>query len=389
MSRDQKDTRRSAVQRFQRGEDPRSICASLGQSRPWLYKWVNRFDPNDPSWCETRSTKPSHNPHRTPSEIEEIVKVIRLELYNDDLFCGAQAILWEMEDMGVVPLPSERTINRILARNSLTHRRTGKYEPKDTPYPKLPSDRPNQTQQADLVGPRYLKGPVRFYSQNAIDVATDRGGVEPLLGKDSQSIINGFWAIWCRMGLPGNLQVDNDVSYHGSPAHPRGMGALIRLCLHQGIELWFIPMAEPWRNGKIEAFNSRYKQKFLRKISMTDYDDLATASLAFEHRHNSRYRFSKLGGKTPLTALTNMKATLSFPKDERPPVHPLPKPETGRYHLVRHIRSNLKLDVFGELFPVSPDLQYQYVVATIDVKEQRLKLFLDRVQVDELTYKLR
>ncbi len=49
---------------------------------------------------------------------------------NQDLFCGAQAILWELEDLSVKPLPSLRTINRILSRNELTHRRTGKYKAK-------------------------------------------------------------------------------------------------------------------------------------------------------------------------------------------------------------------------------------------------------------------
>jgi hypothetical protein len=69
--------------------------------------------------------------------------MIRLNLYNQNLFCGAQAILWEIEDLGVDPLPSIRTINRILARNNLTHRRTGRYEPKGTAYPALPSILPN------------------------------------------------------------------------------------------------------------------------------------------------------------------------------------------------------------------------------------------------------
>jgi hypothetical protein len=42
----------------------------------------------------------------------------------------------------------------------------------------------------------------------------------------------------------------------------------------------------------------------------------------------------------------------------------LKKPETGRYHVVRLIRSDLKLNVFGELFPVAPELKLEYVVAT-------------------------
>jgi transposase InsO family protein len=294
-----------------------------------------------------------------------------------------------MEDLNVMPLPSERTINRILARNDLTHKRTGPYEPKGTPYPNLSADKPNQTHQADLSGPRYLKGPLRFYSHNAVDLATGRCGVEPIPGKASQSIINGFWAIWNRLGTPENLQIDNEASFYGSRRHPRGMGSLIRLCLHNGVEPWFIPMSEPWRNGVVEWFNGHHKQKFLRKVTIIGWDELVEASLAFENRHNNRHRYSKLGGKTPLKALAASGATLVFPKEETPPVHPLPKPETGRYHLVRQIRSKLRIDIFGETFPIAPELQYEYVVATIDVKEQRLKLVHNNVQIDEFDYKLR
>ena len=71
---------------------------------------------------------PLSSPDNMPAEIVEIVKIVRLNLYNQDLFCGAQAIHWEMEDLGVEPLPSIRTINRILSRHGLTQRRTGKYE---------------------------------------------------------------------------------------------------------------------------------------------------------------------------------------------------------------------------------------------------------------------
>ena len=122
---------------------------------------------------------------------------------------------------------------------------------------------------------------------------------------------------------------------------------------------------------------------------MRSEQELAAGALAFEQRHNSNYRYSKLGGKTPLKALAMMKPRLRFPEQEATPRHPLKRPEEGRYHLVRLIRSNLKLDIFGERFAVAPELMYEYVVATIDVKEQKLKLFLDKTQVDEIGYKLR
>jgi putative transposase len=377
-----------AVQRFLNGEKPESICASLCRSRAWLYKWVERHLEGKDSWSENRSRRPQNVDNRTPKEIEEIVKLVRLNLYNQGLFCGAQAILWELEDLCVSPLPSLRTINRILKRNDLTHRRTGNYEAKGTPYPKLPSLLPNQTHQADLVGPCYLKGPVRFYGLNVIDTATVRCGLYSALAKAGQDILDGFWAIWRRLGIPGNIQIDNAMSFFGSPAHPRGMGPLIRLCLHNRVEPWFIPMAEPWRNGMIEQFNDLYQQKFLAKVIMITEEDLRAGTLAFEQRHNSSYRYSKLGGKTPLKALAFSKAKLRFPKHEEVPRHRLKKPETGRYHVVRFIHSDLKLNIFGEIFSVPPELKHEYAVATIDVKEQKLKLFLDKTQVEEFIYKL-
>ncbi len=89
-----------------------------------------------------------------------------------------------------------------------------------------------------------------------------------------------------------------------------------------------------------------------------------------------------------MKALTASKVKLRFPRQEEAPRHRLKKPETGRYHVVRLIRNDLKLNVFGEIFPVPPELKCEYVVATIDVKEQKLKLFLDKTQVEEFDYQL-
>lgn len=63
----------------------------------------------------------------TKAEIEEIVTIVRLALYNHGQSCGPEAIRKEMKDSDVKPIPSERTIARILAKQGLTHRRTGLY----------------------------------------------------------------------------------------------------------------------------------------------------------------------------------------------------------------------------------------------------------------------
>ncbi len=381
--------RASAVQRYLAGENPASICASLSKTTRWLYKWVTRHTTDNPTWFEDRSRRPFTSPFRTPAEIEKIVEMVRLSLYNKGLFCGNQAIQWEMIDMEIQPLPSLSTIGRILRRRELTHRRTGRYIPKGKKYPELPALLPNQTHQVDLVGPCYLTGPIRFYSLNAVDAAINRCAIEPMSSRGAQSVLDAVYALWLRMGIPENLQVDNELAFYGSPTHPRGMGPLIRLCLHYGVKLWFIPISEPWWNGVIEKFNDHYQQKFLGKVTMSSMTQLRQESLAFEHRHNSTYRYSKLKGKTPLKALADMEKKLIYPSKSHAPRHPLDKPEEGCYHFVRFIRSDCRLNIFGEMFSVPPETQYEYVVAIIDVKEQKLKLFLDSIQVGEYKYQMR
>ena len=380
--------RTEAVKRYCAGESLQSICASLGKTKPWLYKWVARYSSDNPSWSDDQSRRPFSNPHRTSAEIEKIIAMVRMNLYHKGLFCGSQAILWELQDMEVHPLPSLSTIGRILQRRQLKHRRTGRYSPKGKKYPVLPAVSPNQTHQVDVVGPCYLAGPLRFYSLHAVDVAINRCGIEPIPCRGAQSILDAVYALWLRMGIPDNLQVDNEMAFYGSPTHPRGMGPLIRLCLLYGVNLWFIPPAEPWRNGIVEKFNHHYQQKLLDRVTMRSIQKLREESLAFEHRHNSTYRYSTLQGKTPLKALEKTNKQVVFPRQNDPPRHPLEKPVHGCYHLVRFIRSNCRLNIFGEIFLVPPETQYEYVVATIDVKEQKLKLYLHTIQIEEYKYQL-
>ncbi len=64
---------------------------------------------------------------RSKEEIVEIVTMIRLNLYNHGLHYGSKEIRKKMNEEDVEPLPSERTISRILSKQGLTHQRTGHY----------------------------------------------------------------------------------------------------------------------------------------------------------------------------------------------------------------------------------------------------------------------
>lgn len=380
-----------AVKRYAKGERISSIARSLRRSRQWVYKWIERSKTGDEpgEWQRRRSTRPHRHAHKLSDEIVEAVKLVRLSLYNQGLFCGAQAIEWELMALGIESLPSLRSINRILSREELTHRRTGRYEPKGKKYPALIADRVNQVHQSDFVGPCYLSGPVRFYSLNSVDLATGRCALSPVMGKAGQNTVDAIWSIWSRLGFPKHQQVDNELVFLGSRKHPRGMGNLIRLCLLNDVEPWFIPMAEPWRNGVVEKFNDHFRDRFLRRTEMKDAEDLRKQSLLFEQHHNSRYRYSKLNGRTPQSVLEQSGEVIRFPDSIEAPKCPLPKPQSGRYHLVRFIRSNGVLDVFGERFKLPSETVYEYVVATIDVASQTMKVKIENTVVDQRRYELR
>lgn len=385
MAEEAERVRKRAVERVLSGEGVSAVCDSLGRSRGWLYKWLDRHQSGDPEWFRDRSRRPLRRPMQTAPQVEQLVRLTRRRLEEAGEFSGAQAIRWEMADQEVGAVPSTRTINRILARNGLKRRRDGPYESKGKRYPKLVAARPGDVHQTDFVGPCYLHGGIRFYGLNSVDLATGRCATQPIPTRSAQVTLDALWSSWERLGMPRHQQVDNEMVFYGSPRHPRSMGPLLRLCLLNGIEVWFIPLAEPWRNGVVEKFNDFWQQKFLRRVELSSRLELHEQCLAFEARHNSRYRYSKLGGRTPTSALKRSGHTLRFPGSESPR-HPLPRPQSGRYHLVRFVRSDGVIDVFGEKFRAPPECLYEYVRLTVDVAQQRLRIYCADELVDEHPY---
>ena len=80
---------------------------------------------------------------------------------------------------------------------------------------------------------------------------------------------------------------------------------------------------------------------------MKTFAALRRASLAFEQRHNGAHRYSNRGGKPPDAALAASGDRLRVPETDTAPRPPLPKPEVGRYHLLRFIRHDQRLGLDG------------------------------------------
>ena len=83
------DNRGFAGRRFRNGESVTIIARSLGRSPRWVYKWLARSAAGGPDWVTDRSRRPDGSPQALPPDVVEAVQLVRLELYNAGLLCGA------------------------------------------------------------------------------------------------------------------------------------------------------------------------------------------------------------------------------------------------------------------------------------------------------------
>jgi len=237
------------------------------------------------------------------------------------------------------------------------------------------------------VGPRFIKGDGRFYSFNVMDLYSHRVYIESLRTKQDRPIANSLLRCWKAVGVPDFLQLDNELSFRGSNRYPRSFGLVIRLCLHFDVQPVFIPVREPWRNGVIEHFNDTYNKRFFRRQWFHNYGQLKRQAKAFQQFHNKHHRYSCLKGKTPsqFTANQGDVARILAPNTKLPKLDQIPD---GNVIIIRLIRSDRKLDIFGEKFVVPAELVYSYVKTVIVTKLHTLQVYLGEDLVKTFDYHL-
>ena len=220
-----------------------------------------------------------------------------------------------------------------------------------------------------------------------MDLFSHQVYIESQRTKQDRQIASNLLRCWKAVGLPDFLQLDNELSFRGSNKYPRSPGLVIRLCLHFGVTPVFIPIGEPWRNGCIEKFNDTYNRKFFRRQWFPSYATLKRQSKYFQRFHNKHHRYSCLKGKTPQEVIKSAdhKPLTIGGNTKLPDLDTIPD---GNIILVRFVRSNRLLDIFGEKFKVSKSLIYSYVKAVIVTEIHRLQLYLGEELVDSFEYQL-
>jgi hypothetical protein len=219
---------------------------------------------------------------------------------------------------------------------------------------------------------RYVLGGERVCSFHLLDLATHYPYLSQYADKSAASARAFLVAAWQTIGLPKLLQIDNEATFCGGHRHKRVFSQVVRLCLSLGVEVMFIPVYSPRKNGVIESFNGDWVQAFWQREQFRDLAHVQAESPIFEHWYRTRYEPPSLKGLTPTEARAGFVPCLlpaDFPLAERLPL------TAGKVHFIRLVNSQGQIKVLNETWLADEKLAGEYVWVTLSTAEQRLSIY--------------
>lgn len=370
--------RQTAIRFKHMGRSVSWICHHLGRSREWFYKWWNRYQLEGGDGLRERSCAPKAKGSIWSNEIRQAILALRDQLMRRHgpraryRLAGAPTIQHELACLGYDPLPSARTIERVLkaaGRTSPAFRPQPRAVSSDYPAPR--ATRSNQIHQLDVIGPRYLKGSRRQWFFLVYRDSYDQAVYVEFQPKFKLETMLAFVVrAWQRLGLPETLQVDNSDLF-GLTSHPGSLSRFVRLALLVGVELTFIPEHEPWRNGSVEQFNGWLQARLfaipLHSPTQVRHELVALLTTCFQEHLHPRLDFQT-------TAQVRRTLTVrTLPANFQRHLQPMPI-AIGRVAFIRRVRPSGRITVLGLKFRVGKRFAHRYVTAKLYTRTMTLKV---------------
>lgn len=370
------------------------ICRRLKRSRPWLDRWLGRYDPGDVEGSlRDRKTGPKHGNSPWSKVIrQQVIKMRKTRSQEPQwryAFIGAEAIHLELKALDSPEVPPVRTIHHWFVEEDLVDppAEQSEDEKESKPIPLPVADAANRVQQLDLKGPVYLEGSsAKHYLAVLRDRYSRRCAIDVLESREAQGIVDFLMANWHWLGLPDYLQLDNALEFRGSNRYPRSFGKLVRVAVDLDIEPVFNPPREPWRNGGIEWFNG-FLDKRLLQVKFENAQAFRAEARVCQDQCNQIHRLAEHDGLTPneIAAKTDLRFP---PKDySRHQSKKLPQ-DHGFVSFVRLVRKSGRITLgAGDRFMVDPELAYQYVLARVDLAQKQVRITHDdqKIQAYDFT----
>ena len=278
--------------------------------------------------------------------------------------CGALAIREELLRRRIQPLPSVRTIGRILRRRGALDGRLRVRRPPPPPGWYLPraAARKAELESFDFVEGLVIRGGTDVMVLNGMSL---HGGLCSSWVQSSwtaKRTVQTLLAHWREHGLPAYAQFDNDTIFQGAHQWPNTFGRVTRLCLQLGVIPVFAPPRETGFQAAIESYNGRWQAKVWRRFQ---HDNLRTL-----RRHSDRY--VDAARKRSAARRDAAPVRQSFPADWK---LDLQTPLQGTVIFLRRTNDQGVADVLGNSFALDPGWTNRLVRAEVDLTRGQIRFY--------------
>jgi putative transposase len=370
--------RQQAVKLRLAGRSIEEICQILSPSPAWFYIWWRRYRALGPNGLFDL-TRSNVQPRRISAELERTIVGIRQRLASQAhpgirySLIGASSILAKLQILHIHPLPSVRTVERVLERNGKTVPRVclAPYLARST-YRKPQATHSNQLHQVDAVGPLYLKcHRQRYYIFTCKDVY-DGAVYQKLYRSSKMEVILDFLGVcWKQLGLPEQVQFDAREVVGWGPA-ARYLSRVLRLCLRFGVEPLLIPPGQPQHNGSVENLTGWFRPR-LFQCHYSQVSALRRELQRLEETINTQHPRSQIGGLTLAQHRKRIKIRM-LPPNYTIPTEPL-QIAAGHITFFRQITAHGNVHLLSQTFFVGKRLKGEYVKVQLDTKRAQLTIY--------------
>ncbi len=368
--------RQQAIKLRLSGRSVEEICRISGRSPAWFHIWWRRYRALGPNGLFDL-TRANVQPRRVTPELERTILSIRQRLASQIhpgtrySLIGASSIVAELQILHIRPIPSIRTIERVLERNGETvpKVRLAPYLSRST-YPTPQANHSNHLHQVDAVGPSYLKGNrQRYYIFVCKDIYDGAMCLRIYRSRRMEVILDFLGECWKSLGIPAQVQFDNAREVVGWGVAARYLSRVLRVCLRFGVEPLLIPPGRPQRNGSVENFNGWFQPRLFQR-HYSHLKALRRELERLEETVNTQHVQPRLGGLTPAQHRRRGKLR-KLPPGYLIPHEPLPI-ATGRITFFRQVTVHGNVHLLSQTFKVGKRLKGEYVKVLLDTQRAHL-----------------
>jgi transposase-like protein len=346
----------------------RRVAKQFRVARSTVWLWVQRargqqLDRVD--WCGL-AAGPRRPANKTPKAVEDTVLSLRRELKECSALgeFGAAAIHRELVKRRVKPLPSVRTVGRVLERRGALdgRRRTRRKAPPAGWYLHDLAGRKVELDSFDIVEGLVIKGGYNVEVLNGVSLYGGLVASWPRSKITAKMVVDALIQHWRHFGLPAYAQFDNDTVFQGPHQHPDTIGRVTRLCLSLGITPVFTPPQETGFQASIENFNGRWQDKVWARFTFDSRQSLQAQSAKFitASRRRAAERIEAAPTRRP------------FPESWTLNLHSLPQ---GKIFFLRRSSDRGDVNVLGHRFPVDPNWPHRLVRVEVDLQQHSVHFY--------------